>query len=475
MKPLLMTLSALVFAGILALLARNLVSRRYDVFSFRNLFLFGFLIFYAIASFFEALWTFNAELYVPGPDGYRKLILAIPLFLLVFALGCRLGVRMRWPERVVPRLQLPVTSFGVLVSIAALLAAGVLASILGMTSYLNVLMVQFKGGLVCAALALATFYLLVRKSNPLSWVVFLGTFACAAVVSTVGEIGRRQLLGAVLAVGWMWYYYRLRERASGWMLAKLSALAVVVVVVIGTYTYVRFEASGGDTRTGYDFGTRFQQLRSLVTNPRLERRMVFSMFLQDTPVNTMYVMETYPETYEYVPFNGLVFFLGNPIPRAIWPEKPEAMGMVVQRQLQVGANLGIGIIGHGWVEGGWTGIVGYALFFGVLLAALDRLVRQRWENPYFMAAVGCSLGNILALARGETSLFLLLATAGFVGSAVVLALVRLVLGPVMAAAAPLVFARPETGTGDQPEDADASGYATPVSDGDPSYGELPAA
>jgi hypothetical protein len=101
------------------------------------------------------------------------------------------------------------------------------------------------------------------------------------------------------------------------------------------------------------------------------------------------------------------------------------------------ANLGVGILGHGWSEGGILGVIGYAAFFGFFAAAFDNLIRQRMWNPFFLAAIGSSLGNVYALARGETSLFLLQVINGFVGVIIVLYLLKLFFNPVMLASAPL--------------------------------------
>jgi hypothetical protein len=101
----------------------------------------------------------------------------------------------------------------------------------------------------------------------------------------------------------------------------------------------------------------------------------------------------------------------------MWPSKPEGMAVVVERQMRAQANLGIGIIGHGWAEGGWLGVLGYAAFFGFLAGAVDGLIKQRAWNPYFISAIGSCLGQLVAIPRGETSLFFLLVIAGFIGAA----------------------------------------------------------
>ena len=127
----------------------------------------------------------------------------------------------------------------------------------------------------------------------------------------------------------------------------------------------------------------------------------------------------------------------NPIPRAIYPGKPKALGILLQEQFKIAANLGPGIIGHGWAEAGWIGIVYYAVFFGCLVAVADRLTLERLNNPYFIAAAGSNLGNVLGLARGETSMFLDMIVAGSAACLILYAVGGSVFRPYMLVGRPI--------------------------------------
>ncbi len=448
MKSLLELISVLVVLGILGLVLNNLWTRRYDFLSWRNLFLLGFALFYGVGSYFTVTLGVASDLYVPSEAGFSLLLVGVLLFLVLFGAGCALGGRLGWVGRLVPKLELPVTLAGVVACIVALMAAGVLASLLEMTSYLSALGTQFKPGLVTAGMALATYLVLARPFNPAAWAVFLPTLAVAGLVCTVGDSGRRALLGVMMAVAWMWYFYSLRYQTMRKSIVRLGGMGVVTALMLATFATVRQESGAERAVEGFRIGTRIQQFARLIRNPTIQRGAYESMVFSDTPTNTMFIMENYPRSYEYLPFHGAVYFIGNPVPRMIWPSKPMGLGIQVQQHLGSPANLGVGIIGHGWAEGAWLGIAGYALFFGILLTAADRLTRERAWNPYFLAAMGSSLGNIFALTRGETSLFLVLAFTSFVGVAVVMCLVKWTLGPIAGASAPLlVWAAHEAGYG----------------------------
>lgn len=435
MSLLLSILGVLVVLGTIGVLLYNLKTKKYELLSLRNLFLLGFAHFFGIGTYFTMVSGSN----VYGDRGRTLLFGSILIFLVVFFIAQRIGIKWDSLRRVIPAVQLPVTRQGINFAILALLGAGFLGAVLPNTGYLPALYSQLRVGMPAAAVALATYNLLARKFNPIAWLMFLGTLGFAALLSTVGDIGRRSLLGVILAVGWIWYYYSLRYRPAGPTAVKIGALLICGFFALVVFAGFRGHGAGsGVGRGGYSLQTRIQQFAEVLANPTIASGDVTSSIISDAPTNSMFIMENYPDVYPYDPFNGAKFLLSNPIPRFLWPEKPRGLGIVVQEQLQSPANLGVGILGHGWAEGGWIGVIGYAAFFGLLTAGLDNLIRQRMWNPYFLAALGSSLGNVYALPRGETSLFLLQVINSFVGVIAVLYLLKLFLGPVMLASQPLV-------------------------------------
>ncbi|MBC7773482.1 MAG: hypothetical protein H7210_13375 [Pyrinomonadaceae bacterium] len=347
----------------------------------------------------------------------------------------------RWGgfRKMVPALQLPITDPGIVLTTVILLAAAVVAGALPMVSYLNVFIAQLKGGLAGAAIGLATYYLIARKFNPIAWAMFGVTFVAAFLLGMVGESGRRGILGVLMAIGWMWWYFGLRHQTLFSKVVKFGAIGIFTFVVVMMYASFRGQGGTGPSgRGGYTITKRATQIAEFAKNPTIQRGAIFNMLGSDAPTDTMFIMENYPGSYEYDPFNGLKFFIANPIPRAIWPSKPSGMGVKVQKQLATGGNLGIGILGHGWSEGGWLGIAGYAIFFGALMGAVDRLIRDRAWNPYFLAAIGSNLGNVFGIARGETSLFMVLVFSGFVGAVAVMYAAKMICGPIMASGRPLL-------------------------------------
>lgn len=438
----LLIMSVLVMIAVYGVVINNLRTGKFEFLSWRNIFLLGFAQFYGIGTYLTITDNFGSDIYIPGENGRLKLFFAMPLFVIFFLIFMNYGAK--WGKslrRVIPAAELPITDAGIIITLCSLLGAAIFAATVPMGSYLTVLISQFRGGLSGAAAGLATYYLISRRFNPLAWGIFVGTFGMCFLIGMVGESGRRGILGVFMSVGWMWWYFSLKEKSVPAKIVRLAAIGALTFTMVAFYA--SFRGVGGSSMKaggGYTLALRVQQMQEFMKNPTLQTGAIKNMLGSDAPTDTMFIMENYPETYAYDPFNGLKYFLVNPIPRFLWPNKPIGMGVVVQKQLNTPANLGIGILGHGWSEGGWLGIVGYAVFFGLLIGALDRLIRERSWNPYFLAIIGSNLGNVFALARGETSLFLVLVVSGIIGVYGVIYAVRMVFRPIMASGAPLLTA-----------------------------------
>lgn len=444
-----------VWIGII--LFRNLVKRNHIAVSWRNLFLLGVAFFQGFGAYYETVTDGGHRWYVPQDGAYITLAIITPLFLGVFLLCAMFSYRWTWPQKFLPKIQLPMTTPMVIAAIGVLLFASVAAAITVPRGYLSGFFTVFKSGFGSAAFALATYLFLSRKKNPVAWGVFLGTLAVASVVATVGESGRRGVLSVFMAGGWMWFFHTLRYKRVPGTLLKVGAVACLAIVFLSMYNTVRGTGGRESLRAVM---ARAEQFTALFQRGAVHTNQIQGMFYTDTTINTLFVIDNYPERYPYIAGNGAGLFFGMPIPRFIWADKPKGLGYMLQFQMNVPANLGPGIIGHGWAEGALIGVFGYAIFFGLLLGAMDRAITDRSWNPYFIAATGASLGNVFALPRGETSIFMALIVAAFIGTWLLLTFSKLVFGPILGAISLPMPALGE-GMGPRPEHVEAWDEADP--------------
>lgn len=285
--------------------------------------------------------------------------------------------------------------------------------------YGGALALQFRSGMAACAMGLATYYFVARKFSPIAWAAFAGTFVVASVITTFGSVGRRDWLAVFFAVPWAWYYATLRYRPLTPLAIKLAPVGVATLVIMISYSTIRHDF-GEDV----SYNQRIGQLMDLAKNPLGGLGEAVTVMTPDTASISSFIFEVYPDRYVRKPLNGLFYVLAQPIPRLLWPGKPLALGIDVQDQLDSPANLGPGILGHGWAEAGWFGIVYYGLFFGAFVVIVDAALIRRADMPFFVAVIGAALGNVLALPRGDTPLFFTQIMATWISTMILLYIVR---------------------------------------------------
>ncbi len=394
-------------------------NRQTTLLSYRNLFLLGFFFFYGLATTFVVFMDQSGWIYQPQGPGYLPLAIMTPGFAIIFVLFAKWGYKSNGLAKLVPSIRIhPCTA-----SIFAGIIVCEIMGIIGLTplgDYFTGVISQSKAGMAACAAGLATYWLIAKRYNPIAWVVFLATFALSCLISVAGGTDRRFVIGVFIVVAWVWYFTTMQYRSPGSVLTKFSIAGLAglgFIIFYSNFRNVRIE----DTT----FSRRIEQFGEAAKDPlNIKKNTLGTVFYQDAPINTLYIIESYPDFQELKPFHGLIFFMVNPIPRAIFPDKPLGLGHELQLQFGIAANLGPGIIGHGWAEGMWFGVIGYAAFFGVLCGVIDRKTETQANNPFFLAVFGSSLGNVLGLCRGETSLFLVLIVTGWITTCGVLWLIN---------------------------------------------------
>ncbi|MBX3365071.1 MAG: hypothetical protein KF866_09925 [Phycisphaeraceae bacterium] len=458
----------LFISGLVCLLAvaigpiRDIINRQRGLLSVRNLFLLGFVFFYAIASMLYSFHGGNPKLYVAQGNGPLILAFLMPVFLLVYYAAEGAGRRLAYFSRLMPKAPLPSTTPAIWTAIGVFCLLGLVALAIGGNvraegrnfNYTQVLALQFRNAFAAAAMALATYYLICRRLNPISWVLFFGILITTTVITTAGGAGRRNWLTVMLAIPFVWYWASLRYAPITKAIGKMAIPVAVGFVFLLAYTGVRHQL-------GQRAGTqeRIQQLKGIATNVEITDRAAEIVFMQDTPQNTVFIIEQYPEMYPRKPLVGLLYVVGTPIPRALWQGKPQGLGIEIMEQMNANATLAPGIIGHGWAEAGIIGVIYYALFFGVFIALLDICLHERAHNPFFLAAISAAIGNMIAMCRGDTPLFLVQVLAGWFAVFLLLFLIRTFVGPIAASFPPVV--PPVPAFADAPAAEDDFAYEQP--------------
>lgn len=445
-----MAMICLATLGLIILkIARDIFTRRDDVLSWTNLFLFGYAHFVCLSGFFVGAWE-TGVLRIGAITDRSTMWYAIlcPTFLILFLLASSFARRRKGLSGLFPKLNLPITMPGILATITVMLVVGIIASLAPPNNVLGLFIVQLRGGLGGAATGLAIYYFLATRYNPLAWVVLIGTLGIAVLISFSGTSGRRDLVSVLLAAPIMWYFVSLRYQSGPSIIRKVGPLVAVGILGVAFLTTIRHK--GVEKNSTPDAIDRFNQIVELATNPRISTQGVEDMIYTDTAGNTMWIIDRYPETYAYEPLAMAYWIIVNPIPRAIFPGKPEALGVIISDQMGRNENLGAGIIGHAWREGGPVAVMVFAIAFGLIYGTGDRALRDRAWNPYAVAAIGSGAGNVFAMSRGDTGLFFIQVAASVIGVALVMSVCKSALSGWASAFPPLLM--PNVGAAAEADD-----------------------
>jgi hypothetical protein len=231
-------------------------------------------------------------------------------------------------------------------------------------------------------------------------------------IAIVGQFSRRPLVALFGAVIWSLYYSRLRSGGSRKVMLKLGALVLVPLLAVAVFTDLR--------KSGQSNGSVSQFLNKLGDASGAGTGAKTLATNLSTGSVTMWVEENYPNPFHAKKLQTLQYFFGIVVPRSIWHAKPKPISDSIATEANLtGVNVQklkvpAGILGNAAAEGGLLADMVYAFLIAALLRLFDDAVlANRWD-PFLVVAVGSSLGQVLGLARGESSVF----AAVFVGSVI---------------------------------------------------------
>ncbi|MEO0483907.1 MAG: hypothetical protein AAF138_09820 [Planctomycetota bacterium] len=155
----------------------SLLGRRYDVASWRNLFLLGFSLFYGIGGYM------TIDFLSPSENAMTMLALLAPTFLIIFMLSNLIGSQATAIDRL-PSLNIMPTPSAIFLVIGVTLGLSLLSAATSAIGYFSALATQFKEGLAFTAVGLAAYYAVARRLSPIGLAVLGGTLLAAILIAT---------------------------------------------------------------------------------------------------------------------------------------------------------------------------------------------------------------------------------------------------------------------------------------------------
>lgn len=392
--------------GVLAYMGFGYVQGKSDLLSLRNFALLGLVIF-QLTSAAMALYTGMTLPYV-----FEDLVgvgleycVWITTFILVFLATYESGIISKPLGRRLPAVRSEPTEFFLWMCAIALLPiglalrmvpiplVGVLANMMGVAS-------------VSVAAGMAAWIWARRPMNPATLGLLLLIAGSASLVALWGEYGRRSIVAVGGCVVWGAYFSRWRYERPSAVLVRLAMLAMPLVLLVALFTAAR-----GSLRGKEDAG--LTNTLSTVASADTKTGVVQLLDGQGAGIHSMWLMEKFPDSFEYRPLSMFVYFLVYPVPReGFWEGKPDSLSMDIPHLARLRKvnrevlTIGPGIIGHAAVDGGFPVVILYAVLGGLLLRFLDEAARTHATQPLVVLPIGCALGQVLGLARGETGVFM---------------------------------------------------------------------
>jgi hypothetical protein len=267
-------------------------------------------------------------------------------------------------------------------------------------------------------------------NGPLA-LTFVVVMLIALLISVFASTGRRALLSVAMVVPISVYWMHLRNMKLRFTAVPLVVLTVGVYLVLSAHTAIRHRHNASPSYLSA-FDEAIETIE-LLPAQLFNIRAPMDMLPSGSVDASMICIEIFPRDLPCEPFHTIKFIAANPIPRAWWPEKPEALGAWLSRTCTVWINMGqvnisMGIVGHMFHEGGYHMMLFYGLLIGMCMRFADELLIRQPDNPFLLGAFAAASGNIIGLARGDFALFLLLILGSVACSLILRLITRIIFG-----------------------------------------------
>lgn len=416
--------------GLLVLMIAQARKGTVDLFSTRNMFLLGMIIFQCVSGWLSMFMLDFGEVRVENPavTGFVYTLLLL-VFLAIFLLSYHKGwwVRHRaW--RADP--QVPRTVPGPMLAIAAvILVFGLVFRLaIGRTiPILGVLTDMMGIGLLSAAAGLAAWVWVPRLMNPAVMIPAATIILIAALSLIFLTFGRRDVLSLIITVFFAGYMSRWRHMGWTKMWPRLVVVGAAGLLFMSAFSTVR-----SATAKKLDIGEVLAKLMEADIGEGL-LGMATGQF---AAANSMWCIETRPDPYPFNPLHSAIYAVVQPIPRVLWDQfgipKPNGLGYDMVREARVYKyqkefTLGPGMIGHIWNDNPILALVPYAIFFGLILRFLDEYMAAHPFSPYYCIPIVAGAGDMVGIPRGEVGLFLFRTAMAVIAAWIALRLARKVL------------------------------------------------
>ncbi len=387
----------------------------------RNFFLVGFTL-YQVTSGAISLYnlnSFTSEIILSKQDQIASTyLLWVVIFEIVFLCAYRWGFGSKrlasWTPIIRGHTREPILWLFAfcLLGVALVLRVSILVP------YVSILTSHIGTSVAAVAAGLGAWIWIRRPFNPAAaGVMFIVLFLAIAIgITGVSVFGRRPIVAIAGCLTWGMYYSRAKDLRPSTVMLGAAVFGLIPIVLVAKFTTVR-----GTFPEGSSPFTRI----SMIAQADTMTGVIDIASGQECAAWSMHLMEMYPEYHDYRHMHAIKYFFQFPVPRVIYPTKPEALASIAWRDADLSGKpeeftIGPGIVGHAAAEGGFYALIVYAIALGLFIRYFDAVLDRSPSQPFVVLPIGASLGNLIGIPRGETPNFAFEFAIGVVGSFVIL-------------------------------------------------------
>jgi hypothetical protein len=400
-------------------IVRLAMQGRIELFSLHTVFLAGFIIFQLTSSVLGLGFSLYGDI---EPSNLTTIPLLFAACVTIFLIIFEWSYRREWG--ILRRMRLSGTDWDgdisgwIILGIVMVFFGFLLKVVLVMIPLVGIISSQMAGGVLAIAAGCAGWAWAKDFRNPMLAMIAIFIVIAAAMIMTYQSFGRRPMMGVVLGFGWAIYYAYWRGFPRALMLRRLLLAGIIASLVLTLYTATRKSADQFEKR-GF---TETVLALSDIDMEGLTSGYVSILSGQNSGPISMRALEMYGATQPYDFLHQVKYLVTMPIPRNIWPGKPQSLAKEIVAQEYIrnkGSgnvyNVGPGIIGHAAHDFPYIALPLYAIALGWMLRIVDERISWSLHRPFVLLPCGAALGQVTALARGETALFVWEALLAIIG------------------------------------------------------------
>lgn len=389
---------------LLAVMIRQHHTGQCPLLSIRNVALVGFIVFQVTSGAMALTTTGFGHFYVSDPELTGLLFaVQVTVFLILLLWAYRHGFIVKRVATWVPQTwSVPSDGTLLMLSVMSTFIAAALRLTVGIP-LISIITDYWGVGMAAVSSGLCGWVWGKRLMNPvvIFWSLSLMMVNVAIVIT--GAFGRRGIVAVGGCLVWGMFYSAWRHLPTRQLLFRLAIVTAIPLFVLAAFTSVRSAAEKDRSAT--------EHLLSVRRGGDVMLGMLKMLDGQQAGAVSMWLMETYPERREFRHLFTPGYFVVYPVPRSWWRDKPDPLSTRIAGYAHIPdvdtskLTIGPGIIGHANAEGGWYALLLYAILAGLIFRLLDEIVALNQFSPFIILPIGSALGQIIGLARGETSAF----------------------------------------------------------------------